>query len=67
MKPNVETMPWTELRAYVLAHRDDSEAFHTFIRRCKPRPNSTGYDFPHTEEGRQQMEEIFRQKLNGEL
>jgi len=66
MKPNFETMPWTELRTYVLEHRDDSDAFHTFIRRCKPSPESTGYSFPHTEEGRQQMEDVFRRKLNEE-
>lgn len=67
MKPDFEAMPWTELRIYVLQHRDDLDAFHTFIRRCRPRPHSSGYNFPHTEEGRRQMEEVFRRKLNGEI
>jgi len=67
MKPNFETMPRKELIAYVLAHRDDAEAFETLISRRSPDETATWYNPPYTEEGMQQMEEIFRQKLNGEL
>ncbi|MGV0025506.1 DUF6887 family protein [Phormidesmis priestleyi] len=66
MKPTFETMPWADLRAYVLAHREDIEALTVFMSRCKPAPNSQGYSFPYTEEGMKQMGEVFRQKLNGE-
>jgi hypothetical protein len=66
MKPNFEEMPWSELRAYVLEHREDTSALHIFMNRCQPRSGSSGYDFPPTEEGRKQMNEVFRRKLNGE-
>jgi hypothetical protein len=67
MNPNFEEMPWSELRAYVLEHREDETALHMFMSRCKPKPGSTGYNFPYTEEGQQQMSEVFRRKLNGEI
>jgi hypothetical protein len=66
MKPNFEEMPWADLRAYVLKYREDTDALHIFMNRCKPRSGSTGYDFPQTEEGRRQMDEVFRRKLGGE-
>ncbi|MBC6475800.1 MAG: hypothetical protein GDA48_25790 [Hormoscilla sp. GM102CHS1] len=31
MKPNFQTMTKKELRAYVLAHRDDDEAFYAYV------------------------------------
>jgi hypothetical protein len=67
MKPNFKEMPWAELRAYVVAHRDDDEAIEIFRSRCKAPPGSTPYNFPNTEEGRKQMEEVFRRKINGEI
>ena len=67
MKPNFEAMTWAELRAYVLKHREDDEAFQAFIGRRSPDSEATWYNFPMTEEGRQQMTEVFRRKMNGEL
>ncbi|MEG3898772.1 MULTISPECIES: DUF6887 family protein [unclassified Microcoleus] len=32
-RPNFQTMSRKELRAYVLAHREDNEAFYTFVDR----------------------------------
>lgn len=31
MKPNFQAMSKSELRAYVLAHREDNEAFHAYM------------------------------------
>ncbi|UBF27404.1 hypothetical protein K9N68_05485 [Kovacikia minuta CCNUW1] len=67
MKPNFEKMSWAELRAYVLKHREDEEAFQAFIDRRSPDSEATWYNFPMTEEGQQQMAEVFRRKLNGDL
>ena len=39
MTPNFQAMPLKELRQYVLAHRDDREAWDEFAAR--PRPNAT--------------------------
>lgn len=63
MKPNFEKMPRAELKAYVLAHREDAEALRVLMSRRNP--NAKRYKFPDTEEGWQQMEEVFRQKIEG--
>jgi hypothetical protein len=43
MKPNFEAMSKAELRAYVLAHRDDTEAFHALADRIVANPNLKWY------------------------
>lgn len=63
MKPDFEKMPRAELKAYVLAHREDAEALRVLMSRRNP--NAKRYKFPDTEEGWQQMEEVFRQKIEG--
>ncbi|WP_069349347.1 MULTISPECIES: DUF6887 family protein [Scytonema] len=67
MKPDFEKMSWAELRAYVLAHRDDLDALEALFNRRSPDSEATWYNFPYTEEGQRQMEEVFRRKINGEL
>lgn len=64
MKPDFDKMPRAELRAYVLAHREDIEALRILMSRRNP--NTKQYKFPDTEEGWQQMEEVFRRKIEGE-
>ena len=32
-KPNFKTMNLKQLRTYILSHRDDDDAFHTFVDR----------------------------------
>lgn len=39
MKPNFEAMSRKELREYVLAHRDDDEAFYALMDKIKQNPN----------------------------
>ncbi|MER3434389.1 MAG: hypothetical protein C4288_13415 [Leptolyngbya sp. ERB_1_1] len=34
-KPDFEKMTQTELRAYVLAHRDEDEALHAYLDKCR--------------------------------
>lgn len=41
-KPNFREMSLQELRAYVLANRNDAEAWKEFARR--PRPNAIHFD-----------------------
>ncbi|NEO57750.1 MAG: hypothetical protein F6K54_34625 [Okeania sp. SIO3B5] len=36
--PNFKTMNEPELRAYVLAHRDDTDAFYALADRLKSKP-----------------------------
>ena len=35
MKPNFDAMSKSDLRAYILSHRDDNEAFYKFVDRLK--------------------------------
>jgi hypothetical protein len=62
MQSNFSQMTRQELKAYVLAHREDDDAIAALIQRSNPdRPK---YPFPQTDEDFAAMEEIFRQKLN---
>ncbi|WP_250123788.1 hypothetical protein [Chroococcidiopsis sp. CCMEE 29] len=38
MKPDFQAMGRAELRAYVLEHRDDREAFHAYIDKLATEP-----------------------------
>lgn len=61
-RPNFKEMTRTELRAYIVAHRQDDEAIHElFVNRRNP--NALKYSTSDPKE----MEEILRRKLNGEL
>jgi len=63
MKPNFKEMSFKELRAYIIAHRQDDEAIHElFINRRNP--NATKYPSNLTDE---EMSEILKRKINGEL
>ena len=42
-KPNFDAMSKAELRAYVIAHQDDQEAFYTFVDRLTANPSSVKY------------------------
>ncbi len=44
MKPNFETMSKAELRAYVIAHQDDREAFYALADRISA--NSSNVKYP---------------------
>jgi len=43
MKPNFETMTKPELKAYVLEHRNDLEAFHFLMDRINSEPEPKFY------------------------
>ncbi|HEY9654028.1 MAG TPA: hypothetical protein V6C50_00925 [Crinalium sp.] len=65
MKPDFESMSKADLRAYVLKNREDLEAVRSLMSRRSP--HAVRYDFPDTEEGQEQMREVLRRKINGEL
>ena len=57
-KPNFKEMNRTELRKYVLAHREDEEAIHElFINRSTP--NGKVYRSPLNKDGMRIMEEAL--------
>ncbi len=62
-KPNYKEMSFKELRAYIVEHRQDDEAIHElFVNRRNP--NATQYPYEQTAE---EMTEILKRKINGEL
>ncbi|MBR8830672.1 MAG: hypothetical protein N5P05_000828 [Chroococcopsis gigantea SAG 12.99] len=65
MKPNFETMNKTQLRAYVLENREDHEALRALMSRRDP--NGVQYNFPNTEEGREQTKAVIKRKIESNL
>ncbi|NJL01992.1 MAG: hypothetical protein HC910_16055 [Spirulinaceae cyanobacterium SM2_1_0] len=47
-QPDFSTMDRQALRAYVLTHRDDSEAFHTYVDRITAESNKPSYPPPQS-------------------
>ncbi len=65
MKPKFETMNKAQLRSYVLEHREDQEALRALMSRRDP--NGVRYNFPNTEEGREQTKKVIKRKIEGNL
>jgi hypothetical protein len=61
-KPDFSQMTRPELRAYILAHREDDDAIAALINRSNP--DSPTYPFPQTNEDLQAMAEILKRKLS---
>jgi hypothetical protein len=61
MTPNFESMTNAELKAYALQHREDVTPLHVLFSRR--RPDAPQYDFPDTDEGRSQLQDLLRQKF----
>ena len=59
--PDLSKMTRQELRAYVLAHREDDAAIEALIKTGNP--NSPTYPFPQTDEDLREMGEILKRKL----
>jgi hypothetical protein len=65
MKPNFELMSKAQLRAYVLKHKEDRDALRALMSRRDP--NGVKYNFPDTEEGREQSKAVIKRKIEGNL
>ncbi|MUG98641.1 hypothetical protein F7734_42680 [Scytonema sp. UIC 10036] len=64
MKPNFDIMTKPELRAYVLAHRDDREAFYKLVDRFKAdSKNQPRHPFPKSLAELAQVEELIQEHL----
>ncbi|QKQ76368.1 hypothetical protein [Nostoc sp. TCL240-02] len=62
-KPNFDAMSKTELRAYVIAHQDDQEAFYALADRLTAKPPSGTYPASMTpEEIHKAVLDIIQQK-----
>lgn len=66
MKSNFKEMSFSELRAFIVAHRENDEAIHElFVNRRNP--NTVKYCMPQTEGDLKQMEEVLKRKINDEF
>jgi hypothetical protein len=64
MKPDFDTMSVGELRAYLLSHRDDNEAFYKLADRLEANPTSADlYPAPDTPENIALMEAAIREHI----
>jgi hypothetical protein len=63
MRSELETMTKTELRAYIVAHPNDTEAFHLWVDRATVDAPAKWYPAPQTEEDVLEMGRILREKV----
>ncbi|UBF24810.1 hypothetical protein K9N68_24590 [Kovacikia minuta CCNUW1] len=64
MKPDFDTMSIAELRAYVLSHRSDDEAFYKLADRLEASPDDTNlYPSPDTPENIAIMEAAIQEQI----
>ncbi len=63
MKPDFATMNTSDLRTYVLKHRDDQSAFYVLVDRLNTKPSSVTYPCPNTPENLEVMKRAIREKL----
>ncbi len=63
MSPDYNAMSWSELRAYILTHRDDLDALEVMYARRSPDSEAVWFYPPKTEEEQQQQEEMFRLEI----
>jgi flagellar biosynthesis protein FliP len=64
MKPNFDKISKAELRAYVMSHKDDEEAFCKLVDRLKAdSTNQTQHPFPKTLEDVAKVQEIIQHKI----
>ncbi len=70
MKPDFDTMSKAELRTYVLAHRNDQEAFYKLVDRFKAdSKNQPRHPFPKSLEDVAKVQELIQEQIRnqGEL
>lgn len=63
MKPDFANMNTSDLRSYVLQHREDPEAFYTLMDRLNTKSLSVSYPCPNTPENLEVMKRAIREKL----
>ena len=64
MKPDFDTMTKAELKAYVFAHKNDTEAFHKLADRLNAdNQNSPWQPYPQTPEDLLKMETTLQEKV----
>lgn len=64
MKPDFDSMSKAELRAYVLSHRNDDEAFYTLVDRYKAdSKDQVWHPCPKTPEDWAKVSELIKEQI----
>jgi hypothetical protein len=63
IKPEFSAITKAELRAYVIAHPDDKDAFHTFVDRFTSEASPETFDIPKSSAELEEVEILIKQKL----
>ena len=63
-KPDFQTMPRKELRAYVLAHRDDENALRIYMDRLKSEPGIIRHQGSVTADDLAQLDQLLQKSIN---
>lgn len=64
MKSDFDKMSKAELRAYIVAHTDDQEAFYKFVDRfAADKENRVWHPFPKTPEDVAKVSELIREQI----
>ena len=64
MKPDFEKMSKAELRSYVMAHRDDNEAFYMLVDRLKAdNKNAVRYPCPNSPEDWEKVPKLIEEQI----
>ncbi|AFY83359.1 DUF6887 family protein [Oscillatoria acuminata] len=66
MNPKFDRMSRDELKAYLLAHRDDLDALDALVNRRSPDSEATWYPAPLTEETIRISEEAIQQRIESD-
>lgn len=63
MKPDFNETTKAELRAYVIAHPDDKDAFRAFVDRFTADASSTTFKAPQSKSEIEEVEHLIQQKV----
>jgi hypothetical protein len=61
--PDFNTMAKSELRAYVIAHPDDKNAFRAFVDRFTADASPETFDIPQSKSEIDEIENLIQQKV----
>jgi hypothetical protein len=60
-----DTMTKTELRAYLVAHPNDREAFYAFVDRFTSEASPQTFSLAQTQADIEEIEQLIQQKISG--
>jgi hypothetical protein len=63
IKPDLKSVTKTELRAYIIAHPEDKDAFRIFVERFTAEAPSETFSVPQSKAEVEDVENLIRQRV----